>query len=419
VITRIHNLNDKFFAGFALLVSVGITSIILTFILLPSKGTGDLPNGFLLWLERAESIGFVESFNRTITAYPPFYILIPFLLTKFFGFSFFVSYKIFLLIGLIFLTISIYRISKSVLISVTAYILLLVPTIGLGYGDVFLSALVLLSIKYSLLDKPFVSGVLFSLAVSLKFTPLILLPVIGLILFNNNGGFKNISIVFGKYVGFSGGVLIFPTFICAIFSPFSYLENLKLALLNGYLSGQAFNLGWLITAYRELFGIESERMLVPGVIRFTYIDVHSGLYVAMKYSATLIVLVYLLTKINVILDFATALKISIVVLWIYYTIAPGVHENHLLIISSFCIFIWNLRNFEGYIFSFVLILSIVNPIIFYGLTGETPLLRKIFGIDYTIILSGLNLIIFCIYFIVVLFRRNMKDSKQVKVPGPN
>jgi len=413
---NIQKLNLKFSSNIAFFLLMGITSLILTIILFPSQGTGDLANGFLLWLDRAESVGFVESFNRTITAYPPFYILVPFLLNQLFGFSFFVSYKIFLLIGIVALSISVYRLSKSKLTSLMTYLVLLVPTIGLGYGDVFLSALILFSLKFLVSNRPIVSGMIFSLAISLKFTPLILLPVIALILFNNNGGLKKISNVSKQFMRFASGVMVFPAGISAIFSPFSYLENLKLALLNGYLSGQAFNLGWLITAYKELFGDESERMLVPGVIRFTYIDVHSWLYVAMKYSATIIILIYLLTKINMILDFVTALKMSVIVLWIYYTVAPGVHENHLLIIAPFCVILWNFRKFEGYLFGYLLILAIVNPIIFYGLTGDVPSLRKILGLDYTIVLSAFNIIIFCIYIAVNLMPRNMEHRKQVKIP---
>ena len=412
------NIRVQLSKDFVLILSAGIASLILTVILFDSQGTGDLANGFILWLERADSVGFVESFNQTITAYPPLYILVPFLLTKLFGFSFFVSYKIFLLFGMLTLTLSIYRISRSKLMSLSSYIVLVIPTLGLGYGDVYLSALIIFSLKYLVSGRTIASGILFSLAVSLKFTPLILLPVIALILFNNNGGAKHISSVLRQSVRFAGGVAFFPALICVIFSPFSYLENLKLALLNGYLSGQAFNLGWLITAQKEFFGEESERMLVPGVIRFTYIDVHSGLYAAMKYSATLLILLYLFTKINNVLDLATSLKLCVVVVWIYYSIAPGVHENHLLIVAPLCLLVWKIRAFEGYLLKYILILSIANPMIFYGWMGEATFFRKVYGCDYTIIISGINLFIFLSYYLAILFSGNMKDREQVKIPRP-
>lgn len=398
-----------------------IIAIISTVYLLPATGTGDLENGFLLWLERAQDLGFVNSFNEVVTAYPPFYILVPYGLSKLLGLSFFLSYKTFLLLGLVFLLFVVFRVSRSFRLSLAVYLIAVIPTLGLGYGDIFLTGFLLLSISNLTNGNSIKSGLFFSLSLCFKFTPLILLPVFFLFLLNKSGGlnFRNIPSLLRESIRFVGGLSTFPIFICLIFSPFAYMENIKLALLNGYLSGQAFNLGWLITAFGQIFGQDSDRMLIPGIVRFTYIDVHSNLYLSMKYLTLFLIVVYLLSKINAKLDFIAVLRICVNIVAIYYVLAPGVHENHLLFVAPFCVFLRSSIQYETFASLYILFVAMINPVIFYGINGNSFIPRLILRQDLTVILSLSNLILFSLFYFRLFINFNVINREKVQVPRTN
>ena len=200
---------------------------------------------------------------------------------------------------------------------------------------------------------------------------------------------------------------------------FAYIENIKLALLNGYLSGHALNLGWLITSFGQIFGQDSDRMMIPGIVRFTYVDVHSNLYLSMKYFTLLLIVVYLLSKINKELDFIAVLRICVNVVAIYYVLAPGVHENHLLFVAPFCLFLRSSIKYENIASLYILFVAVINPFIFYGINGDSFIPRLILRQDITVIMSLANLILFGFFYFRLLFSSNMIDSKKVKVPRTN
>ena len=210
----------KFMRQKRLEIALMVIVIFSTVYLLPATGTGDLENGFLLWLERAQDLGFVNSFNETVTAYPPFYILGPYCLSKLLGITFFLSYKISLVVGLVFLSFVVFKVSKSIKLSLAVYLIAVIPTLGLGYGDIFLTVFLLLSISYLINGSSIKSGIFFSLSLCFKFTPLILLPILFLLLLNKSGGFhlRNISSFLTESMRFFCGLLTFPILICLIFS---------------------------------------------------------------------------------------------------------------------------------------------------------------------------------------------------------
>jgi hypothetical protein len=201
-----------------------------------------------------------------------------------------------------------------------------------------------------------------------------------------------------------------------IFSPFAYIENIKLALLNGYLSGHALNLGWLITAFGQIFGQDSARMLEPGIVRFTYVDVHSNLYLSMKYSALLLIAVYLLSRVNQELDFVAVLRICVNVVAVYYLLAPGVHENHLLFVAPFCLFLRSSIKYENFASLYILFVALINPVIFYGLDGNSFIPRLILHQDLTVVLSLVNVILFCVFYFSLLIKFDVINRKKIKVP---
>jgi hypothetical protein len=399
-------------------LSLIIIAIISTVYLLPATGTGDLENGFLLWLERAQDLGFVNSFNKIVTAYPPFYILVPYVISNLLGITFFLSYKIFLVLGLVFLVFVVFKVSRSFKLSLSVYLIAVIPTLGLGYGDIFLTAFLLLSISYLSKGNSIKSGLFFSISMCFKFTPLILLPVFFLVLLNKKGGlhFRNFSSFLCEVIRFLGALSTFPILICLIFSPFAYIENIKLALLNGYLSGHALNLGWLITAFGQIFGQDSARMLEPGIVRFTYVDVHSNLYLSMKYSALLLIAVYLLSRVNQELDFVAVLRICVNVVAVYYLLAPGVHENHLLFVAPFCLFLRSSIKYENFASLYILFVALINPVIFYGLDGNSFIPRLILHQDLTVVLSLVNVILFCVFYFSLLIKFDVINRKKIKVP---
>lgn len=369
------------------------------------SGTGDVIQAFVPWIENANQVGYLENYQKNTTAYPPGYIFIPYLLHAHTPITPILAYKLFLLFSLA----SCHLIGRKIFGFRRVLVLdifLIYPTMILGYGDSFLIALILLTFHFLNKQKFFISGISIAILIAFKFTPLIIFPPIFLYVFRTqNFSIKRslINVNWENSINFVSGFILWQAPFIFFTGLNAYIENLKLALLNGYLSGNAMNIGWIITKFRmgsnSLPRYEEDSEL----IKFIYVDVHSGLYQGMKITAmTLIILIVIrsLKMENSIKNTSLLCSLSI---YVYYIFAPGVHENHLTLAIPFCIILIDKFNLSATIIGILVgNLSLINLLAIYGLNGRYNEQRNLFGIDYTFFISlfeiFLALVILIFYF---------------------
>jgi hypothetical protein len=116
------------------------------------------------------------------------------------------------------------------------------------------------------------------------------------------------------------------------------------------------------------------------------------------------------------LDFVAVLRICVNVVAVYYLLAPGVHENHLLFVAPFCLFLRSSIKYENFASLYILFVALINPVIFYGLDGNSFIPRLILHQDLTVVLSLVNVILFCVFYFSLLIKFDVINRKKIKVP---
>ena len=372
---------------------LGATILCLSFLALRSPGTSDIAKAFVPWVEGALKHGFISNYQNQVTAYPPAYILIPFLLAKYLGIQAFWAYKTFLVISLL---LVIYAGSKALglRMGLILGLIFIYPSLVLGYGDSLIVAILLLIFINLESFKYYKVGVLVGLVISIKFTPIIIIPIIIIYIFRkDNFSFpKSLSIIkLGNLTKTFMGFLLWEIPLVLFTGLEMFVNNLKLALLNGYLSGNAPNMGWIITKIK--MGPNSIPSYVgdTDLIRFIYIDVHSGLYRGMKFVAMLVAVFLIMKSFQFENSLENNALLISLTLFAYYEFAPGVHENHLTLAIPFALILVKSQEKRRKILGFSLILiSLVNLFSFYTLKGNYNESRIVFGMDFSLALATIE-----------------------------
>jgi hypothetical protein len=156
---------------------------------------------------------------------------------------------------------------------------------------------------------------------------------------------------------------------------------------NPLLSGNALNLGWLLTALH--------RGSLDDGKQVTYVfssDVASWMPILTRCLFALAMLVILYAFWRGARTVEQLLAASIVGVIAYFSFNTGVHENHLFLACLLSVIgLWLLPALRT-VFLIVIAITQVNLIVFYGLTGKLHYSRVLGGIDATIPLAALTLL---------------------------
>jgi hypothetical protein len=380
--------------------------------LLLRGGSGDVLV-FGVWLRRAQSLGLTESYSHVSTDYPPGSVSLLLLSSAVFSASTFWSIK--LLVGVFLLGTGV--IAGLWLRDITAATVMVaalaVNAAALGYLDVVYGVPLLLAM-WALQKECFaLFSFSFATACLIKWQPVILIPLLIVFLLrkvvDERGSLNVRRIAAAVLPGLSVCVAV-----GLAFGVRQVTHALRLALTAPYLSGNALNLGWLLTALH--------RGSLGDGTKVTYVysrDVASWMPILTRCLFALAMLVVLAAFWRGSRTFEQLLAASIAGLLAYFLFNTGVHENHLFLACLLSVVgLWLLPLVLRTPLLIVIAMTQVNLVAFYGLTGTLDYSRMLGGIDATIPLAGLTLLAGC-FVVIRMLPYLAADPGLVSSPGPH
>lgn len=365
-----------------------------------APGTRDVP-GFITWGNNIRYFGVLDGYALDQGPYPPFILHL-------FAMSFanpFLSelsvYKILSITSLAVVFIF-YRFAFNTKTALLALLILYVPTLGLGYVDVYFIIPLAASLELLRRDRIVASSQFFLIAVMCKFTPLMCAPFLVFFALTRFVSFSYIKRILVIWL-----VIVEIALMSYVYGFQTLFENLKLALMNAYASGNALNVGWLITWLFPDVSAVPQGQLVGSDIERIYLDVHGFVYISMRISYYFIFALIAYSYLRSQRKFGNLVVSLTASILAYVTFSPGVHENHILLLTPFLMYIVNYRLLSKWHVWSLLLFTNINMLVFYGFTGSQSL-RYIFGFaDLSGYLAVIQTLYFC-YLMVFMIKTNFK-----------
>lgn len=346
------------------LIYLWLIPLLLSLILLPSFGTGDMQ----VWLNWGQAVlqhGIIDGFKASGTDYPPgstLLIYLSLMLSKYAGFSeAYLGIKCILWLAVWGSTYLLWRWSRQQLIPLLGFAYFCYSALAQGYLDVWFGLFIIAALYFLQQRKLVLALLAYAAAVYTKFPALIIGPFLAVYLLKSYG-FRT----------------TFKVALPAI--AFIFLANLPFGLETFYaykrvlghqaLSFQALNLNWIfsrnIISSDGTWGNYSVRMLLDG----TYPHYYKWLSLSLFWSS-------IAAALAVMIKYQKSLELTLACAFIgyfsYFMLVIGSHENHLflscvLLMALCCI---NFRQWIGVCF-LICGVSSINIMLFYGLLGHKP-----------------------------------------------
>ena len=355
--------------------------------LLPTPGTSDMKI-WIGWKNTSVQNGLLTSYAANPADYPPISRL---LLWAWPGAASTVNIKLLLLLALLVSTAVYFVFVRKLAYALLLFVGLLICSIGLGYLDVLWMTPFLLSFFALQKGQLALSSVCLAIATSMKWQPMIVLPVLFLyVLLGSDQILHGLSLFkrcFQAFVPF----FAYWIMILWIFGPTNVNAARSQALSQTYYSGNALNLPWIIGSILDI----KKYGLRPFPV-FALTDIPPQLQLATQFlfyfSVAMALLVFLKSR----RDFKAALSASILVSLNYFFLSTSVHENHLFLAISlgFVALAFGLISLETQII--LLLMFNFNLVFFYGVSGTGIARNQLFRIDVSIILAVLYILLYLI-----------------------
>lgn len=332
------------------------------------------------WAQTINEYGLLSGYHAINSDYPPLGLYLIALVNKIgdmFGVSHLFMLKLLIFAFNTITSILFYRLTKSTILSIVLAIFLLPLGLGLGYIDVFFFPLIILFVENFNKNKFWLSMGMFTIAIMLKWQPIMIIPAI-LIYIS-----KNIRMIKINKWNLVSIFLIIITLL-----PISHDLFISFFHAAGHraISANAANIYWIYSALVQYAN--------TGVGRVGVILINSGqveLILKSVFVVIYIVLTCLLLKLKsnrylvVYSSYITSLA--------YFMFNVGVHENHLVLPVLLSLIMAGMQ--KSWITTSIMltISATLNLYFFYGFTGVTVGGRMLGLIDLTVILSMFNLFI--------------------------
>lgn len=288
----------------------------------------------------------------------------------------------------------------KLLIILTTY-LIGVQSQGMGEINIYLMPFILASVYLLFRKKYFFSGLLLGLACSIKWQPVIIAPLFGAAIFHFQEPFKKVlKNSFYFLTGFIPAATIFWLLVIAQpegLTSFNTAFNLYFKSGGVYLSGQALNINWIVTyvkVWPETIGhtLQSVGSLNQPIASYAGPWVFRG--ILFQIVTFLILFKFWLFQKKNIINFLSA---AVMVFFSHYAINVSAMELHLIYPVILMLYLYLIRPTSSNRIFLTLLnaMGVVSVVIFYGLTGDAILNRRIFGsFDITIIFAAYYMIIY-------------------------
>ncbi len=384
-------------------------AVLINLALIPAAGTGDHVSWTQYALASIEYPNPLRAYTEVVLQYPPISIVI----ISFFAnawkniigisqdYAIAIKLSIFtfyvLLVGCLlkFTVPAIKRYSLSVvdkLLIVLTTFSLIIQTQGLADINIYVVPSLFASIFFLFKKKYFLSGLMMGLTISIKWQPLILLPLFAATLFNRN----DFLVSFKKLRSYCVGFILIPTIVwlLVLTLPNGISVTLRafdfISTDNLMLSGQALNLNWVATYILHIvdpvkyFSLEHLEYLNRQIATE---DVHWFLRGYLFLIAWVVIVIrYWLKQKKDIVNFLSA---SLMIFFSHQQLNKSAYEKHIFYVVVFMLFLYLLRPTIGNKRLLVLfdIMVIMNLVFFYGTAGQKDFNRLFFGFDITVLFS--------------------------------
>jgi hypothetical protein len=348
-----------------------------------TPGTDDVITD-LSWISNAEKFGIIHGFEVNEDCYPP---LIPIILYAMYeagsplGLSDFAVLKTCLLVFLTMTSLVTFLWTRNAWFALLIHMALILNSMALAYLDIFMAPTFIASFWALSRNRLALFSILFTLTCCLKFQPLIIAPF--LLLYLIHCARKNPITAAARVIIPAG--IIAGFFLSVFYHPL--MRAFDGALAHPQISANAFNVNWIITYFIRLLAPEKygplmdgqlELIIVPGeslwmrVPRFIFYGVYGLLLIWYAFREK--------TFINLVF-------ISLTGYLAWFTLCTGVHENHLFLASILGMMLWWLDGGHKALAITLVVLTNLNPFLFYGLDGMGMTFNRVVGIDVTVIFS--------------------------------
>ena len=359
----------------ATLTLVGALGL-LAALLFSSPGMSDVPTFWLAWMRLNTAHDVVSAYRLAASDYPPLSHLMLAVtgeLGRSLGFTPLVALKVALSVGLLITCAIAWNWTRRLDYTAMLGLALVVPTLGLGYIDIFFAPALLISL-WTFSERRYGFGMaFFILAVFIKWQPLIFAPFIFIFLWRNLPPARALLLI----VGLPVAALLFSLAVYGNAVASAWGE----ATSHSVFSGNALNVPWLFTFLIRLLKPSLVGPLVDGRIdNFSSTRLILIAPFKLLFASIYLLLVARAWKING--EFTEYLKFAIMGFIAYFMFNTGVHENHLFapLLTSAALFY---LTHKSELFWFCAVFLNLNCVLFYGLTGK-EIARVVGGLDLTL-----------------------------------
>lgn len=376
---------------------------VVTAVCLPYPGTGDVRYFWLPWMQTLADKGWVAGFAANQADYPPLssgILLTAVRLAPAFAADHFTALKWSLLLFLLSTTLVWGLWTRNLLLTAVFHLSLLLSSLALGYIDIYFAPFLLIALWAWQKERLALASLFFGLACLTKWQPLIIAPFLWIYVWR-----KPTAVAWPRrLLLITAPALLLVVVIVAWFGR-PLLDSLRAALDHHYLSGNAFNLGWIITYWLHRVHPEQFGGLVNGQATYiTTTDWHYTLWPKLLffffYGLTL------LLALQKTPTFTNLLRLALLGYLAYFVFNTGVHENHLFLAMILAMLLaWQDPNERATAVAITLFFHL-NLFLFYGLDGgDYRFGRLMAGMDAGVLLGATAVLFFLTYFADTAFHK--------------
>lgn len=385
-------------ASWAPFIVLILLEVLFALSVLQSGGTGDAGSGPMRWLSEVRIHGLVEGYGVNPGDYPPLtrvFVLLISRFADFFGVDVFLTFKLSLLLAFVAATFCFWAWTLDITLTGLLATAFYLNGVGLVYIDTWYAPTLILSLWALQRRNTPVFSILFGISCLIKWQPLIIAPLLLIHAVSIPVGDSEEEDSLVKrwlYVSIPGLVVVIAT--VAYFTLPSVVTSIRTALSHSYLSGNALNFSWLLTYVAGVINPEKYDSVHNGVINYIHINPYLRWVRLTKLAFVFLYLgaVWRLDKVRP--SFKGTLECVLAAYCAYFVFNIGVHENHLFIgtvIAAAAAAFSPDKRLRALV---IVALSNLNLITFYGLWGSRPPFSRVVGIDITLVLASVNVLLF-------------------------
>lgn len=394
------------------LIALISLAIVVPFCFFNSPGTSDVPVD-LNWIANWNNHGPREGYIANQDSYPP---VIPILLylaagiAKLFQISAFAAFKTSLVLFLFLTSLTTFLWTKNATLATMLHFALMLNSVNLGYLDIFMAPTLIASLWALHRQKFTVFALLFTLSCLTKFQPLIFAPFIFVYLASRDRPTKVLGSVLLP------GVIVLSVFFL-IFGTEIWMALRRALFEHPQLSANALNLNWVLTYFLHLYAPQTYGTLVNGRVDLIMAE-DSQLLLFMRLVFLFIYILILIAFSRRTKSFKNLLSFSLVGYLSYFTLNAGVHENHLFLAAILGLILYWIDRRYAAVASGLVLLANMNLVMFYGIDGRGLTFDRVVGVDLTVPLSMITVVLFGMLAILAFKTSDVNPVAMVNTSPP-